>query len=342
MGKTPVAIIPPWLQYIYFFFCICGTEKLSGSSGRYLKFRWWDLYGVVGIQPPFLARAEVRNSACHTSFHTACQICGIWHIHTLMCCLLGWSSVHCARQHAWKSWDNLLMPPCSPPQGNLSPKQSPLVLQFQGGVEQKPSAQSSVSVMGQQMAAMRQIYNSGIVAEVNFCYPVLDVHHKTLQIFPVCFKCSFISDITIHLFLKASFSSICSRGETKACQLKCLWFSWFFVFFFFISPPFSPLLPIKFLLPLLPFSFSCRALLFQGGMLWFPTRNMCLVSPLPPFLAFCGDGSAFLPFHAGEGADAFLQRSSGQEATIKSKPATSATMQAVRLLMMPSNLPGSR
>lgn len=98
----------PWLQCIFIiFFCDCGTpqyEKTLGSSGPYLKCRWWDLYDVVGIQPLFPARAGVTNSTRHTSFHTACQICGIRHIHTLTsCCLLDWSSVRCAKWHGWKS-----------------------------------------------------------------------------------------------------------------------------------------------------------------------------------------------------------------------------------------------
>lgn len=37
----------------------------------------------------------------------------------------------------------------------------------------------------------------------------------------------------------------------------------------------------------LPFSFSCGALLFQRGILWFLTPNRCFVSLLPPFLASC-------------------------------------------------------
>lgn len=99
-GKTPVAI--KLCESNINFFCICGTpqyEKVLGTSGPYWNFRWQDLHGVVGIQPSFLARAGVRNSTCHTSFHAACQICGIRHTHTLThCWFLDWSSVRCARQ----------------------------------------------------------------------------------------------------------------------------------------------------------------------------------------------------------------------------------------------------
>lgn len=44
------------------------------------------------------------------------------------------------------------------------------------------------------------IYNFGIVTEV-FSYALLGDHHKTPKTPPVCFKCSFISDITNLLFL---------------------------------------------------------------------------------------------------------------------------------------------
>lgn len=187
---------------------------------------------------------------------------------------------------------------------------------------------------GRKVAAMRQIYNLGIVAEVNFCYPLLGDHHKTPETFPVCFKYSFISDTTIHLFLKASFLSICSRGETKACQLKCLGFvfgvlggggGWGVVGFFL----FHHLSPHSYRLNAtssfcLPISFSCRALLFQWGMLRFPTPNMHFAFLLPPCLAFCGNGSASasllfppLPCQGGSWSDGFLHCSSGRETSVK-------------------------
>lgn len=123
--------------------------------------------------------------------------------------------------------NNVSMHPSSPPP--LPPeKPLPKLMPFGSSGPWWWSAEIKQSFQcvcnGRKVAAMRQIYNLGIVAEVNFCYPLLGDHHKTPETFPVCFKYSFISDTTIHLFLKASFLSICSRGETKACQLKCLGF----------------------------------------------------------------------------------------------------------------------
>lgn len=113
-----------------------------------------------------------------------------------------------------------------------------------------------MSVIERKTTAMRQICNLGIDVEVNLCYLLLDDHHKTPETLPVCFKWSFVSYITINLFLKASFSSIYPRGETKACQCKCfclfVWWRFFSLFYFLISPPFSPFLPIKCHLLLLP------------------------------------------------------------------------------------------
>lgn len=180
---------PLWLQYLFFFFCICGTpqyEKVLGSSGPYLKCRWRDLYGVVGIQPPFPARAGVTNSTRHTSFHTACQICGIRCTHTLLtcCCLLDWSSVLCARQLvenmrfsvSAEKQNYVSMHPSSPPP---LPPETPLpkLMPFGSSGPGWWSAEIKQSFEcvcnGRKVAAMRQIYNLGIVAEVNFCYPLL-------------------------------------------------------------------------------------------------------------------------------------------------------------------------
>lgn len=147
--------------------------------------------------------------------------------------------------------------------------------------------------MGWKMAAMRQIHNLGIAAEVNFCYPLLGDRHKTPKTFPVCFKWSFLCDITIHLFLKASFLSTCSRGETKACQMfyGCLLVVFFLnlILFHHPSPQSYWLNAASFFC--LPFSFSCRAL-FQWAMLQVPTPNIRFVSLLPPLLAACRNSSA--------------------------------------------------
>lgn len=69
-GKTPVAI-KPCESNVRVFLCLWHTSV------------WQDLHDVVGIKPSFLARAGLRNSTCHTSFHAAFQICGIRHTHTL-------------------------------------------------------------------------------------------------------------------------------------------------------------------------------------------------------------------------------------------------------------------
>lgn len=151
------------------------------------------------------------------------------------------------------------------------------------------------------------ISNLGIVTEVKFSYTLLGDHHKTPEILAVCFKCTFISDITNLLFLKPGFSNFFSGGETY--QLKCLafWGSLLLLLVLFFFPTLSNLMPPP--PSICSFLFLAGFVVSKGDALVSCSWH-ALVSLLPPVLALfrnaSASASAFLLFHTREGADGFL------------------------------------
>lgn len=108
--------------------------------------------------------------------------------------------------------------------GRLSTRPStlpslPKLIPFGSAFSRNQVLSPDMSIAGPQMTTTRWIHNLGIVGQIILCSALLDAHHRTCETFPVCSKCSYSCvSLTIHLFLKASF---CSKGETKAWQLKC-------------------------------------------------------------------------------------------------------------------------
>lgn len=125
------------------------------------------------------------------------------------------------------------------------------------------------------MECAKTIYNFEIVTEL-FSYVLLGDHRKTPKTPPVCFKCSFISDITNLLFLKPRVSNIFSGGETY--QLKCLafWGSLLLGLFFF-PPTLSNLMSP----PSFCFAFPAGVCCFQREYFGFPLLTCAHVSVAP-------------------------------------------------------------